>query len=116
MARGRPVKSVIRQNIVEILFFKSPLYAYQIYKIYVEIFPEVTMRSIYYHLKKGLSTEEFKVEKVEKQKGDYSWGSEVERTYYSLGEKAEPKIDNRIKEYLEEKGYLEKSDEKKVEN
>jgi len=53
MPKGRPVKSEIRQNIVEILYFMKQGYGYEIYKVYVAIFPKVTMRSIYYHLRKG---------------------------------------------------------------
>ena len=33
--RGRPVKSAIRQNIIEILNFIKRGYGYEIYKIYV---------------------------------------------------------------------------------
>lgn len=103
MKRGRPIKSDIRQNIIEILYFKGSGYGYDIYKIYVKIFPKTTMRSIYYHLKKGLETDEFKIAKVEKSKGDYSWGPEAEKTFYSLGSKAKPKLDPRAKEFFEKK-------------
>ncbi|MAE43230.1 hypothetical protein CMO93_05640 [Candidatus Woesearchaeota archaeon] len=103
MGKGRPVKSEIRQNIVEILFFMKEGYGYGIYKAYVAIFPKVTMRSIYYHLKKGLALKEFKVSKVEREKGEYSWGGEAEKTYYGLGENAKPMGDDKAKEYFEKK-------------
>ena len=103
MVKGRPVKSEIRQNIVEILYFMKEGYGYDIYKAYVVIFPKVTMRSIYYHLKKGIDLHEFKVSKIEKEKGDYSWGPEAEKTYYSLGSAAKPKLDPRVKEFFEKK-------------
>ena len=103
MPRGRPIKSEIRQNIVEILHFLGKGYGYDIYKIYIEIFPKITMRSIYYHLRKGIDTGEFKIEKVEKVKGEYSWGTEAEKTYYALGPNAKPKIEPRVKEYFEKK-------------
>jgi len=67
MTRGRPVRSVIRQNVVEILFHLGKAYGYDIYKIYKAVFPKVTLRSIYYHLKKGVSLGEFKVEKIEQE-------------------------------------------------
>jgi len=54
MKKGRPVKSEIRQNMVEILHFIPKAYGYELYKVYVAIFPKVTLRSIYYHLKKGV--------------------------------------------------------------
>lgn len=103
MPRGRPVKSDIRQNIVEILYFLKKGYGYDIYRIYKEIFPKVTMRSIYYHLKKGIETGEIKIQKVKVEKGEYSWGSEAEKVYYELGSKAGPKGDERVKAHLEKK-------------
>ena len=103
MPKGRPIKSEIRQNIVEILYFMKHGYGYGIYKAYISIFPKVTMRSIYYHLKKGTMLGEFKVEKVEKVKGDYSWGGEAEKIYYALGDKAKPTMNDRVKEHFEKK-------------
>ena len=100
---ARPLKSQIRQNIVEILHFLRAGYGYEIFKIYREIYPKVTMRSIYYHLKKGLETKEFKVERIEKSKGDYSWGGEAEKTIYAPGENSQPKIDERVKQHIEKK-------------
>ena len=103
MGKGRPVKSEIRQNIVEIIYFMKEGYGYEIYKVYVAIFPKVTMRSIYYHLKKGVDLGEFKVSKVEKEKGDYSWGGEAEKIYYGLGENAKAVANERVKEYFDSK-------------
>ncbi len=104
MPKGRPVKSEIRQNMVEILFYVKEGYGYEIYKAYVSIFPKVTMRSIYYHLKKGLVLNEFRVSKVEKEKGNYSWGGEAEKTYYSLGSDAKPVGNAKVKEHFDKKG------------
>lgn len=103
MPKGRPVKSEIRQNIVEILYFMKQGYGYEIYKAYIVIFPKVTMRSIYYHLKKGSSLGEFKVSKVEREKGDYSWGPEAEKIYYSLDDAAKPTQNEKAKEYFDKK-------------
>lgn len=100
MKRGRPVKSDIRQNIIEILYVLGKGYGYDIYKVYKAIFPSVTMRSIYYHLKKGVALGEFKVDKIEKEKGDFSWGSEVEKIYYALGPKAKPSGDEKVSAYI----------------
>ena len=103
MARGRPVQSPIRQNIVELLYFLKRGYGYDVYKVYKSIFPAVTMRSIYYHLKKGVALGEFKVDKIEKEKGDFSWGSEVEKIYYALGPNAKATGSERVRKYLEKK-------------
>ncbi|MBW2978423.1 hypothetical protein KY331_06270 [Candidatus Woesearchaeota archaeon] len=100
-SKGRPVKSEIRQNIVEILYFLKEGYGYEIYKVYINVFPKATMRSIYYHLKKGVGLGEFKVKRIKAEKGEYSWGGEAEKIYYCLGSNAKPKMNKRIKEYLE---------------
>ncbi len=101
--KGRPAKSAIRQNIAEILFHMKKAYGYEIYKHYIEIFPKVTMRVIYYHLKKGVALDEFKVDKVEREKGKYSWGDTAEKVYYALGEKAELRKDERARNYFKDK-------------
>ncbi len=101
MGKGRPIGSEIRNNIIEILAAKGKAYGYGLYKTYIRIFPKVTMRSIYYHLQKGIKLGEIKVAEIRKEKGDYSWGSEVEKVYYGLGDKAKPKGDKRVKEFIE---------------
>ena len=98
--RGRPTKSNIRQNIVELLNEIGQSYGYIISKKYQEVFPQVTQRVIYYHLKKGIELKEFEIHKIEKEIGEYSWGPSVEKTYYKLGVNAHPKGDKRIKELL----------------
>jgi len=105
MNSGRPVQSKIRQNIVEILYFMKSGYGYEIYKAYIEIFPAVTMRSIYYHLKKGLALKEFKVSKIKSEKGNYSWGPEAEKIYYALDVNARPQIDKKVKKYFEKRSF-----------
>jgi hypothetical protein len=100
MVRGRPVGSEIRNNIIEILYYFGQGYGYQICKIYNEVFPPVTQRSIYYHLKKGTKTGEISVNQIKEEKGDFSWGTVVEKIYYELGEQAEPKGEKRVKQFL----------------
>ena len=101
MPKGRPPQSSIRQNVVEIIFYLQQGYGYQICKIYNEIFPKATRRVIYYHLKKGCDLGEFKVHKVESEKGNYSWGPTAQKTYYGLGKKAQPQGLGQVKAYLE---------------
>ncbi|NQU78354.1 hypothetical protein HQ545_01155 [Candidatus Woesearchaeota archaeon] len=107
MKPGRPLKSHIRQNIVEILYILGSGYAYEIYKIYREIFPKISMRSVYYHLKKGVETQEFVVKEIKKEKGEYSWGAEAEKIYYALGPDAGPKLDPMVKEFFDERNSKE---------
>lgn len=101
MPRGRPTRSAIRENIVELVYWLHKAYGYEIHKWYNKIFPKCTIRVVYYHLRKGTSLGEFKVEKVQVEKGDYSWGQTAEKTYYSLGENAHPKADVHVREALE---------------
>lgn len=110
MGRGRPVKSQIRQNIIELLFFLKEGYGYDIYRHYKEIFPPVSMRVIYYHLRKGADLGEFKVNKVVKENGDFSWGSEAEKIYYSLGKEAQPTGNERVREIIERRNGLKSSE------
>ena len=106
MKRGRPLRSQIRQNIVEILHYLPKGYGYQISKVYQELFPRVTQRVIYYHLRKGIQTKEIVMHSVEHEKGDFSWGTSVEKVYYSLGTLADPKGERRVKEFLEKRKAL----------
>lgn len=99
--RGRPTRSQIRQNIIEILNYLGNAYGYDIYKHYLEIFPKVTQRSIYYHLRKGVDTKEIRIHKVKEEKGDFSWGNSVQKVYYALGEKAYARGLKRVKEYFD---------------
>jgi hypothetical protein len=78
-------------------------YGYDIYKAYVDIFAPVTLRSIYYNLRKGEKLGEFKVKEIKREKGDYSWGASAEKIYYSLGDKAKPTMNPRVKKYFDKK-------------
>ena len=55
MPKGRPVKSKVRDNIVELLYFLKYAYGYDIYKNYIKIFPRTTIINIYYLLISNLS-------------------------------------------------------------
>lgn len=90
--KGRPVGSIIRNRIAAILDRIKIGYGYEIYKIYKEIFGQVHIRTIYYNLKKGIEKEEILLFRVEKELGDYSWGNEVEKIYYTLGPYANIKL------------------------
>ena len=113
MKRGRPVGSTIRQNIVEILYFLKKAYGYEIYKAYRDLFPKITLRVVYYHLRKGVATHEFVVDKVIQEKGNYSWGGSAEKIYYSLGKEAKPRVENKVKDYFEKKKPRKKKSGKK---
>lgn len=103
MGRGRPIGSGIRQNMINLLQYMRRAHGYQLYKAYIDCFSKVTLRVIYYHLKKGVSLGEFVVDTIAKEKGDYSWGGEAEKIYYKLGPEAKPRADPLLKAYMEKK-------------
>ena len=90
MARGRPTKSVIRQNIINFLFTFGTSTGYSLAKKYNTYFAPCTMRSVYYHLQKGLTTGEVVIKEVRDEKGDFSWGNSVRKVYYDIGPNAQP--------------------------
>jgi hypothetical protein len=106
MKRGRPVYSEIRQHIVDILYYMGKGYGYEIYKVYRELFAHTTMRNVYYHLKKGVEIGEFRVEKIIMEKGNYSWGGEAEKIYYSLGASANPSMDQQVRAFFTKRENL----------
>ncbi len=99
--RGRPVQSVIRQNIVDILFVMGKGYGYEIHKIYTELFVRCTREVVYYHLRKGVQLGEFIVAEIKKESGDFSWGQTAEKIYYKLGPNAKPDIRPEIRAYFD---------------
>lgn len=109
MARGRPVGSLIRQHIVDILFYLGKAYGYEIYKHYIEIFPKATLRVMYYHLKKGVSLNEFELERIAQIQGEYSWGGTAEKLIYELGNAAQPSSNPEVKTYFDALAKKEKN-------
>lgn len=85
MVRGRPVKTEIREKIASILSQLGCAYGYELYKIYKKIFEPVSLRNMYYNLKKGLSTGEYIILEAKREPGEFTWGMESEHIYYGLG-------------------------------
>ena len=88
---------------VEILYFMKEAYGYQIYKAYKDLYEPITLRVIYYHLRKGKDLGELETAGVKKTQGSYSWGPEAERIFYKLGPNAKPKMDEKVKKYFDKK-------------
>lgn len=104
MPAGRPLGSVVRQNIIELLFYLKKAYGYEIHKIYLDLFPSVSQRLIYYHLKKGVDTGEFIVKHIRSEKGNYSWGETAEKVYYSIGKVNQTiSVSKKVQNYFEKK-------------
>lgn len=110
MKRGRPPGSPVRQNMIELLAQFGELHGYDAYRHYAKIFPTVSMRAVYYCLRKGAKNGYFKVARTEKKAGTYSWGPEAQRVYYALGELAKPAGDLRVKRYYDEQLRRKKQD------
>lgn len=82
--QGRPIGSNVRTHIIHLLSKEGPMHGYELYQKYITHYPQVSMRLIYYHLKKGVSTGELKIHKIEKKKGEFSWGNEVQHITYAV--------------------------------
>jgi len=106
MPRGRKPYSIVRKRIIDILFLLGKAYGYEIYKIYNHVFPKVSQRLIYYHLRKGAALGEIKINKITKESGNFSWGDSAEKIYYEIGENANPRINLCVKKYLKKIGRL----------
>lgn len=103
MKKGRPLKSIVRDRLTEILYVINSETAYNLHKFYFEIFGKISQRNIYYQLQKGVALDLFQVENVVDEKGDFSWGDVARKTYYKLGKQAKPKIDVNVVEYFKHK-------------
>ena len=85
MPKGRPLKTDIREKIGVILKQINTAYGYQIYKIYKLVFGHITLRNLYYNLKKGVELGEFIIVEIKREQGEFTWGGQAERKYYALG-------------------------------
>ncbi len=101
--RGRPTGSAVREKISEILQFMKKGYGYEIHQTYLDLFPKVSQRLIYYHLQKGVQTGEFRLKSVKKEKGKYSWGETAEKKYYENGPNAKPRTNPEVKDYFKKR-------------
>ena len=102
MTRGRPTKSKVRQNLVNMLHILKEGYGYDLFRHYRELFSPVTMRVVYYHLKKGAELGEFQLHKTAKEHGKFSWGEETLKNYYRLGPEAKPEAVASLKDHFDE--------------
>jgi len=103
--RGRPVKSVIRDRMQQIVDVLGAVYGYEVYKIYTAVFEPVDVRSMYYHFKKGVELSEFKQVGAKQETGPFTWGRESTHIYYTIGNGASHKGNKELKEKIKELGY-----------
>lgn len=101
MPAGRPLKSIVRERLVEILYLGGKMTAYDAHKHYIALFGATTRRNVYYQLEKGAVLNLFSIKQVVEEKGDYSWGETTRKVYYVLGKAALPKLDKHVKKYFD---------------
>ena len=82
---GRPIKSLIRDRMQQIVDALGVSYGYEIFKVYEGAFSPIDLRSMYYHLRKGMDLDVFELVGVKAEKGAYTWGDFSMRRYYVLG-------------------------------
>lgn len=85
---ARPVGSLVRQRIIQIIADSGKDYGYNIHKKYCELFGHTSRELVYYHLRKGVKQGEFIILDSPIEKGNFSWGPEVRKIIYGLGEHA----------------------------
>ena len=50
-----------------------------------------------------METGEIEIDEIREEKGEFSWGSRVEKTYYRVGKIAVVKGDERVKQHFSKK-------------
>jgi len=65
-------------------------YGYDLYKKYRILFGAVKIRTVYYNLRKGVLLNEFMISDIKREVGEYTWGTETERVYYTNGPYSNP--------------------------
>lgn len=111
--RGRPIRSAIRDRMQQIVDSLGAAYGYEIFKVYQSVFEPVSVRSMYYHLKRGVQLNEFKELGQKQEQGPYTWGRESTHIYYSLGDSASHRGNADLQAKVKTLGY-EKRDPTKV--
>ena len=100
---GRKPNSQIREDIVDLLHFLKEAYGYELYKKYCKVYDKkVSMRSIYYHLNKGVELGIFNLKEIRNVSGDFSWGSGAKQVIFELGTNAQPKMSQDVYNKLNE--------------
>lgn len=95
--RGRPPGSATRDRVSEILSVIERGTGYDIFRIYRDVFGQITSRSIYYNLHQGVLLDAFEVDAVTVESGEFSWGGKAEKKYYKPGRKARVLTDEDLK-------------------
>ncbi len=97
---ARPRKSLIRDRLVNILYYLNESHGYFLWKIYNSIYKNISSRVVYYHLDVGQDMKIFEIKKIKKSSGDYSWGNSSKNIIYKLSENADPNPERGLKEEI----------------
>ncbi len=98
MKRGRPNKSIVRERMQQIVDAIGVTYGYEIFKVYAAAFSPIDIRSMYYHLRKGVALDEFALVGVKEEKGAFTWGDISIRRYYVLGPEAKERATEELRQ------------------
>lgn len=92
---ARPHGSIVRERLVAIIGEFGEDYGYNLHKKYIKKFGACSRELIYYHLRKGVQQKELIIVDAPTERGEFSWGCEVTKKIYGLGEKALVSFDNK---------------------
>jgi hypothetical protein len=98
--RGRPKGSRTRDRVGGILSVIERGTGYDVYRIYREVYGSITSRSIYYNLHQGVLLDDFELDEITVESGEYSWGGKAEKKYYKPGRKAKHHVDDDTKQSI----------------
>jgi DNA-binding PadR family transcriptional regulator len=84
--RGRPARSEVRDRVIALVTKMGKAYGYEIHKRYCQEFTPVSQRLVYYHLHQAVKMGLLKIAATERTQGDYSWGMEAEKTWYTAAQ------------------------------
>ena len=104
MGRGRKAGSVARDRMQQVVDALGVSYGYEIFKAYEAAFSPIELRSVYYHLNKGIGLEEFELVGVKAEKGPFTWGDISIRRYYILGPEAKEHASEELRTVVNEAG------------
>lgn len=99
MPRGRPIRSIVRQRLAEMLFIVGKMTAYELHKHYLKLFGQASRRNVYYQLEKGTTIGLFAKEEIDEE-GEYSWGTSSRKVYYTLNSKEGIVLDTAVRTYF----------------
>ena len=73
---------------------------YDLYRIHRDVYGPISSRSIYYNLHQGVLLDDFEIDEVTVESGEFSWGGKAEKKYYRAGRKLKPLVEPELRERI----------------